>query len=118
MHKTPDGKDIHVLSKTPDEIKKGLTNCGSYDVGTCKGICPYNASNAGCVGELIRDALAYIQQLEAERDKYKRERDVAIEQLKEFDCATCKHCNLEHIASICRKCKVASKWEWRGVKEG
>lgn len=57
-----------------------------------------------------RMALEYIEQLE-------RERDAAVDELKEFDCATCKHCNMEHIASICCKCKDASNWEWRGVKE-
>lgn len=50
-------------------------------------------------------------------EKYKRERDAAVEQLKELDCATCKHSNMMHIASVCCKCTDASNWEWQGVKE-
>ena len=65
---THDGKDANVPSKTPEEIKKGLKNCGPD--GACKEKCPYYEPNAGCVGELIRDALAYIQQLEAQVPKW------------------------------------------------
>ena len=57
--------------KTPEEIKKGLEccaeNCNAESCGnTCSyryGVC-YPDSNI----EVRRDALAYIQQLEAERD--------------------------------------------------
>lgn len=111
------------MMKTPDKIKKGLECCGK---GTaCRGRCPYYGPKFdinSCTGKLSRDALALINKLEADNiakaivlEQLERERDAAIEQLKEFDCATCKHCNLEHIASICCKCKDAGNWEWSGV---
>lgn len=54
--------------KTPDEIKKGLEYCSLTDVAKIvkyakRGI-PY-----ACVEDLIADALAYIQQLEAENTR-------------------------------------------------
>ena len=112
--------------KTPDEIKKGLTNCGSDDSRSCKGTCPYNTSNAGCVGELIRDALVLIQQLE-------RERDAAIEDIKKAAMFLCQTCKKYHPAIIdgskhfCDETPadhfgdgaiVCGMYEWLGVKDG
>jgi hypothetical protein len=55
--------------KTPDEIKKGLELCS---VGFYENICtdcPYSSlAMDECPTKLKADALAYIQQLEAERD--------------------------------------------------
>lgn len=48
--------------KTPEEIKKGLETCIVYK--NCRG-CPYNNGNCGMQLEI--DALAYIQQLEAQQ---------------------------------------------------
>lgn len=50
--------------KTPEEIKKALEIC----IGKCTGNkphCPYAKYVNGCEDTLNRDALAYIQQLEA-----------------------------------------------------
>lgn len=52
------------MSKTPDEIKEGL-ECHSLVAGGCA-VCSYGGLEDGdCSGILVRDALAYIQQLEA-----------------------------------------------------
>lgn len=117
--------------KTPGEIKKGLeTCCNNIECN----VCPYTEPSSMCIRKLMGDALPYIQQLEERNDtlitkmaifeeilKYaeqlKRERDAAIEQLKYFNCRTCVHSNLMHIASECCGCKNASRWEWRGEKE-
>lgn len=49
--------------KTPEEIKKGLECC--LKVGACNDECPYY--NDGCGDDQeVKDALAYIQQLEGE----------------------------------------------------
>lgn len=48
--------------KTPDEIKKGLKCCGCHALTACNENCPY----WGDCGSLEEDALAYIQQLEAQ----------------------------------------------------
>lgn len=53
--------------KTPDEIKKGLECCaGMHDHAYCKQ-CPY--AYVDC-DEMSRDALTYIQQLEAAYPKW------------------------------------------------
>lgn len=50
--------------KPPEEIKKGLEGCGVLD-GDCEN-CPYDdGPQLLCVDRLRKDALAYIQQLEA-----------------------------------------------------
>ena len=54
--------------KTPNEIKKGLECCTvEYCYRTQKG-CPYRDYSL-CVQNVCADALAYIQQLERERDE-------------------------------------------------
>lgn len=47
--------------RTPDEIKKGLGCCGIN--GQDCSACPYQC-NITCIEVAMRDALAYIQQLE------------------------------------------------------
>ena len=51
--------------KTPEEIKKGLEICIADK--SCRD-CPYN--NGNCDMQLERDALAYIQQLEAQQPRW------------------------------------------------
>lgn len=60
--------------KTPDEIKKELERCTSYIYGfRCEG-CLYGIDaekvESDCVDALLKDALAYIQQLEAAHPKW------------------------------------------------
>ena len=104
--------------KTPEEIKKGLAcgNCFS---------CPYftGMKDPGdCGGQAAKDALAYIEQLEAERD-------AAIKDIPRA-CGYCKHYYnppiFEETAfgikiSYCEKeCHnisgVNTGWEWRGAQ--
>ncbi len=53
--------------KTPDEIKKGLKVCG-YNAPCAE--CPYKDKKPGCNDKMLLDALAYIQQLEAQAPKW------------------------------------------------
>ena len=60
--------------KTPDEIKKELERCTTYICGfPCEG-CLYGIDaekvESDCVDALLKDALAYIQQLEAAHPKW------------------------------------------------
>lgn len=49
---------------TIDEIKTAMRLCGKC-VSKCVGEeCPYHPLDGGCMGQLIRDALSYIEQLE------------------------------------------------------
>lgn len=56
--------------KTPDEIKKAVSLC--ILCGRCAD-CPY--CHMGCMSALNADALAYIEQLEAEREGKNDERN-------------------------------------------
>lgn len=56
--------------KTPDEIKKAVSLC--ILCGRCAD-CPYR--HTGCMAALSADALAYIEQLEAEREGKINERN-------------------------------------------
>lgn len=57
--------------KTPDEIKKGLECCMDYQSCVKYGIeeCPYNDTTK-CMDALLADALAYIQQLESDKQQF------------------------------------------------
>ena len=113
--------DSTINGKTPEEIKKGLKHCP-----LCNKSCPYHKEK-DCYEKLHYDSLAYIQQLE-------RERDAAVVQLKEvdvssyFECAHCKHeelcdspvwpCNdCDNEECPCHTCSEGSNWQWRGVQE-
>lgn len=90
---------------TPDEIKKGLKVCAVDD--DCN-LCPYIK---GCVDPLMYDALAYIQQLE-------RERDAAVEELKQsIQC--CRFCKHDRPNNGCAKEPKLDRscFEWHGVRE-
>ena len=52
--------------KSPDEIKKGLECCKEDECFGDRENCPYTADPKLCVGVMCADALALIQQLEAE----------------------------------------------------
>ena len=55
--------------RTPEEIKKGLEICRGKCTGN-KPHCPYDKYVNGCEDALNRDALAYIQQLEAQQPRW------------------------------------------------
>ena len=101
MRKIPDGKDTNVPSKTPEEIKKGLERCknGAH----CDNyLSAYHS-------QVEADALAYIEQLE-------RERDAAMKDMKKMayestDGVVCDLCARKD--GVCLDCN----FEWHGVKE-
>ena len=103
--------------KTHDEIKKGLGRCAlEGEKASCR-TCPYEkfGNGSSCIPKLTGDALAYIQQLE-------RERDAAVELLHGF----CGACANEGKHEICVECSRRlpfepedkdDYWQWRGVQE-
>ena len=103
-----------ISMKTPDGIKKGLECCNTGKSPACE-ICSYKSFELGPHGvhyvnyhckQLQIDALAYIQQLELERDEL-------LKDLRATDpCDNCKHCG-----DNCKDCEEDEHWEWRGVKE-
>lgn len=54
------------MTRTPDEIKKGLECCKEDECFGDRENCPYTADPKLCVGVMCADALALIQQLEAQ----------------------------------------------------
>lgn len=67
--------------RTPEEIKKGLEICRGKCTGN-KPHCPYDKYVNGCEDALNRDALAYIQQLEARMEAFADEALTYIQQLE------------------------------------
>lgn len=122
-----------INGRTPEEIKNGLSTCTQS--GDCPN-CPYetdckehaeSGDNLWLGEPAMADALAYIQQLE-------RERDAAVEQLKAVDVNSyfeCAHCKREELCNSpvwlcndcdneecpCHTCTDGSNWQWRGVQE-
>ena len=101
--------------KTPEEIKKGLETCIGKCIGN-KPHCPYHSCGDGCMDSMNRDALALIQQLEAEKGELKRELGSAVMAL-----ATCAMDGLD--GNICNYCTHKNCdeqdlhfecFEWRG----
>lgn len=109
--------------KKPDEIKKGL-ECCTEPCGCSQ--CPYNDDPEECMNNnLEADALAYIQQLERERDalladfKLYRERNIT-RTSGVFACDLCKHGGkYEEIEELtCPEgCDGMKHFQWRGVEE-
>ena len=107
--------------KTPEEIKRGLECCNTFNA--CS-ICPYEhivdtEHGWACVVIRNADTLAYIQQLE-------RERDAAVEDINEAVmtgclCYVCSrnekgHCKaFDH--GIFEATVMCGQYEWRGVQE-
>ena len=112
--------DNTINGRTPEEIKRGLECCKPVWVDnhwkTCDVECPYIEDVGGfCREQLMVEALAYIQQLE-------RERDAAVDEIFKT-CSNCKHEKLGYGVGPCPpieeyvKMIDCSNWQWRGVQE-
>jgi len=98
--------------RSPEEIKNAMRGCHSF--GSCSE-CPYFSFQVtlSCKRQRNADALALIQQLEAERD-------VAVSEL----VGTCQVCRWEETEK-CGSCHFnveawnahESNWQWRGVQK-
>lgn len=103
--------------KPPEEIKKGLSYCANDSCLEC----PYDLG-LRCGDEVILDALAYIHQLESRIAQVERERDAAVNDLKEVvegacGCDVCGKSD-EGYTDLPPHCKYADDddcWQWRGV---
>ena len=120
--------------KKPDEIKKGLECCVDGNI-VCAGNCVFDDDAElcfpDCVKLLMANALALIQQLQAENaeqaeriQQLEAERDALINDIRMEGglCALCKHSGVRACEEPCRGCNARlisneSKWEWRGVQK-
>ena len=126
------------MPKTPDDIKKGLECClGDTHAYHCDE-CPYADDESevddGCGDngiQLLEDALALIQQLQAENaeqaariQQVEAERDAALETIYEMaECITedvCEWCDGVECERLCMQHTILRPgFKWRGVqKEG
>lgn len=97
------------MTRTPDEIKKGL-GCCSED--GCKK-CPYweDCNMADGFSELAGDALALIQQLEAEQD-------ALMHYLHSMGCDTCLYDDYDGSEPPCINCTATRDlWQFQGVQK-
>ena len=134
--------------KKPDEIKKGLECCSKpIGFGTCASACPFDDDETdeiyNCTSVLSKDALEYIQRLEADNEskqkridelesslaQVERENEALRNDLKladTIDCTCCIHnqqiidtcdcnCNQCKEQCVCNTCRNNDKYEWRGV---
>jgi hypothetical protein len=110
--------------KKPEEIKKWLKqDCGECDE---ENFCPYMGI-AGCIGILHKDALAYIQQLEADlkqekadhqhtyecAEVFQKENAELLEKIKQLEQE--RDAALRDIAIICETC-LYNKPKYDGFK--
>ena len=101
-----------INGRTPKEIKQKLEKCPNADCSLC-------LSSFHCA--LEADALAYIQQLE-------RERDAAVNDLRQLHCASCIYEDVDQEEAPCVNChrncglnhyfagEEVDNWQWRGVE--
>lgn len=127
------------MTKTHDEIKKGLAVCSADECHGQHTDCPYHPELM-CIRNICRDALALIQQLQADLEdmtaRYKiaddcakkkgvmneklyaeltaakAERDAAVEDLESYatlKCFACKYYEEELTEVPCDECKILGK---------
>lgn len=100
-----------INGRTPEEIKKGLECRARWGTAECKQKCSEcDTYVPGFTGTAAKEALAYIQQLERERDAAVQ--DISIGRC----CATCK----DDDAFSCIHCNEMvefENWQWRGAQE-
>lgn len=56
-----------INGRTAEEIKRGMHACNGL---RCDLECPYSEIEYGCIGTMVRDALALIERLEAEQPRW------------------------------------------------
>lgn len=132
------------MPKTPDEIKKGLETCSADECHGQHTDCPYHP-DLMCIRNICADALALIQQLQADLEdmtaRYKiaddcakkkgemneklyaeltaakAERDAAVADIHR-SCFTCNNFGRsECLNTVCNECVGWRNWEWRGVQK-
>ena len=131
------------MSRTPEDIKKGLECCISDTYG-CNEKCPYfNSLSNGvdCAVKMHADALVLIQQLQADNAQLNRCIENMTDKLNAMNdevaklqaenaqllrdvhgkCGACKWMYADGFERVCDPClsEIKDNFEWRGVtKEG
>ena len=99
------------MTRTPDDIKKGLQCCLSREVESCES-CPY-VHITSCARESAKDSLALIQQFESKL--HQAVDDIRLLAHMEFACPVCAYHNHgEGTKGECVKCLTGDGFRWRG----
>lgn len=104
--------------KTPKEIKKGLELCSNGDMRECLK-CPYPIGFE-CFENPMKDALAYIQQLESRLAQIEREKKAMLHDMSKYTmCGACKRLADGDKCPQNDSCVYGEigRFEWRGVCE-
>ena len=116
------------MTRTPDEIKKGLETCSADECHGQHTDCPYHP-DLMCIRNICADALALIQQLQAQNaeqaEKIKQleaERDAAVADIKQmahdpYEPCFCDYCKLTEEECSQANCRGRNAFEWRGVQK-
>ena len=91
--------------------------CNSSDYGTQKVMAVDDIST---LPEIDPETLPIVQELRAELEKAKKERDAAVNDLRGCaveDYAECMYCSHRNKGTFCCNCMNGSNWEWRGLKD-
>ena len=82
-----------------------------------------NAAGGPVGNQMCQEAADALEQLQAENNRLRRERDAAVESWRGF-CSQCAWKNHQYLADgkmndRCRTCRDNAKcnWKWRGSKE-
>lgn len=101
--------------KNADEIKKGLACCAA-SIYQCEDDCPYREGCRSGEGWMAmnKDALALIQQLEAERDAAVRD----LTEMAQDTDESCEYCEMFKTTHCSLECRMKNKgFKWRGVQK-
>ena len=119
--------------KSPDDIKKGLEKEIPVHYHLPNPEPRLHPTELIELESLHASALAYINKLEQRLAQLERERDAAVEDLREADMVDCEHCKHYKVFGSeecqlecdectadcpCKHCIDNSCWTWRGVQEG
>ena len=105
------------MTRTPDEIKKGLWHC--INGTSCRG-CPYceECAIASDCNPMHKDLQDYIQQLEAERDAAIKDMTKIVQKYGEAYCEYCLHSRDLTCSTGFPVCTTKNEgFRWRGVQK-
>ena len=119
------------MTRTPEEIKKGIECCYAMDCNCLKRGCPYIGMRL-CHDHVLKDARDYILKLEADVkigqikleeafakcSQLEAERCRLIDTIRVYGgCEFCLHSDCDMSQEPCLYCVDNERWEWSGVQK-
>lgn len=106
-----------LMDEAADLIESLLKDVDSEHLAGAQAVAEVARLKSYCLKQAVEfgDRLEIVK---AELAQVKRERDAAVEDLREMTCRTCRFRENESWEKPCRVCTSGDLWEWRGVQEG